>query len=308
MTPRQPIAERSPKTPRRQASAAAGRVTGSEPTPATSPAIEDPATRFFGYKFKDPGLLRLALTHSSLAYEINPEGVRDPGSDNERLEFLGDAVLGLVVAEALYRRLPSLSEGDLTRLRASLVSSRHLAQVAQRIQLGPMLLLGRGEAQSGGQRKPALLANALEAVIAALFLDGGLAPARNFINRHITQPAEASLSGVLHSSEPLSGAVGDYKSALQERLQATGHTQPQYILIDQSGPDHQKRFRIEVRVAGANGAPHTLASAEGSTKKQAQQEAARLAIASLNRSAQSKAAGNGNAAAGSTPAQKKVER
>jgi ribonuclease-3 len=269
-------------------------------------ADESSAARFFGYKFKDPGLLTLALTHSSLAYESNPEGTRDPGSDNERLEFLGDAVLGLIVAEALYQRLPALREGDLTRLRASLVSSRHLAQVAQRMQLGPMLLLGRGEAHSGGQRKPALLANMLEAVIAALYLDGGLATARNFIHRHIIKPAEASLSGVLHSSEPLSGAVGDYKSALQERLQATGHEQPQYILIDQSGPDHQKRFRIEVRAIGADGAARTLASAEGSTKKQAQQEAARLALASLDSNAQAKANRNADATAGAASAQQKV--
>ncbi len=248
-------------------------------TPSTP--IVTPDEGFFGYTFKDRGLLTLALTHSSLAYESNPERTPDPGSDNERLEFLGDAVLGLVAAEALYRRVPALREGDLTRLRASLVSSRHLAQVAQRMQLGPMLLLGRGEAHSGGHKKPALLANALEAVIAALYLDGGLAAAREFIHRHIIEPAEDSLVGVLRSSEPFSGAVGDYKSALQERLQAAGHDQPQYILAAQSGPDHQKRFRIEVRVAGADGVPLTLASADGSTKKQAQQEAARLAFASL---------------------------
>jgi ribonuclease-3 len=245
--------------------------------------------RFFGYTFQDPALLALALTHSSLAYENNPEGTPDAGSDNERLEFVGDAVLGLVVAEALYRRFPTLREGELTRLRASLVSSRHLAQVAQRIQLGPMLRLGRGEEHSGGQRKPALLANALEAVIAALYLDGGLATAQDFIHRHIVQPAEATLVGVLHSAEPFSGAVGDYKSALQEHLQATGFGQPQYILTDQSGPDHQKRFRIEVRVANADGGHRTLASAEGTTKKQAQQEAARLAFTGLLCAAQSNA-------------------
>jgi ribonuclease-3 len=312
MTTRPTIAERSAKTPRR-ASVANARTDSREDNAAPQPPVpklagESSAARFFGYKFKDTGLLTLALTHSSLAYESNPEGTRDPGSDNERLEFLGDAVLGLVVAEALYRRVPALREGDLTRLRASLVSSRHLAQVAQRIQLGPMLLLGRGEAHSGGHRKPALLANALEAVIAALYLDGGLAPARNFIHRHIIEPAEDSLVGVLHSTEPFSGAVGDYKSALQERLQAAGHDQPQYILIAQSGPDHQKRFRIEVRVAGANGAARTLASAEGSTKKQAQQEAARLAFASLNSSAQSSANPNADAATGARSEQPKAAR
>lgn len=236
---------------------------------------------FFDYKFKDPSLLTLALTHSSLAYENNPEGTREPGTDNEQLEFIGDAVLGLVVAEALYRRFPSSREGDLTRLRASLVSSRNLAQVALRIQLGPMLRLGRGEEHSGGQKKPALLANALEAVIAAMYLDGGLAPARAFVHRHIIQPAEVELEEVLRSTQTFSGAVGDYKSALQEWLQAAGAGQPKYVMTDQSGPDHKKRFRIEVRVVQSSGEFVTLADAEGSTKKLAQQEAARRALASL---------------------------
>jgi ribonuclease-3 len=192
-------------------------------------------------------------------------------------------VLGLLVAEALYRRFPGSDEGNLTRMRASLVNSRNLALVAQRIDLGPMLRLGRGEANTGGQRKPALLANALEAVIAAIYLDGGIAPARRFVQRHIIAPAETSLFNLLRSDEPFSGAIGDYKSALQERLQATGAGQPQYILADQSGPDHQKRFRIEVRIAGrdTDASPITLASAEGTTKKQAQQEAARLAFLNL---------------------------
>ena len=236
---------------------------------------------FFDYKFKDPSLLTLALTHSSLAYENHPEGTREPGSDNEQLEFIGDAVLGLVVAEALYRRFPASREGDLTRLRASLVNSRNLAQVAMRIGLGPMLRLGRGEEHSGGQRKPALLANGLEAVIAAMYLDGGLAPARDFIHRHILDPADAELVGVLDSTEPFSGAVGDYKSALQERLQAEGAGQPKYVMTDQSGPDHKKRFRIEVRVGDGAGGFITLADAEGTTKKLAQQEAARRALASI---------------------------
>jgi ribonuclease-3 len=236
---------------------------------------------FFDYKFKNPSLLTLALTHSSLAYESNAEGAPDPGSDNEQLEFIGDAVLGLVVAEALYRRFPTLREGDLTRLRASLVSSRNLAQVALRIQLGPMLRLGRGEEHSGGQKKPALLANALEAVIAAMYLDGGLAPARDFVHRYIVEPADADLVGAVRSKEPFSGAVGDYKSALQEHLQSVGSGQPKYVLTDQSGPDHRKNFRIEVRIADGAGGSITLAEAEGSTKKLAQQEAARRALGSL---------------------------
>jgi len=306
MTTRQNLAERSSKTSRRTSNISA---IGKKPEGKSVSARLDGYSsdeRFFGYRFKNPELLRLALTHSSLAYESNPEGPRDAGSDNERLEFLGDAVLGLVVAEALYRRQPGLHEGDLTRLRASLVSSRHLAQVAQHIHLGPMLLLGRGEEHSGGQRKPALLANALEAVIAALYLDGGLTSARNFIQRYIIQPAEANLSGVLHSSDPISGAVGDYKSALQERLQSAGHTQPQYIVTDQSGPDHQKRFRIEVRVTNKDGSILTLASAEGSTKKQAQQEAARLAFVNLNFKALAKTTSKSDATTGAEPDQQKV--
>src|SRR5947209_6818942 len=129
----------------------------------------------FGYTFAKPALLDLALTHSSLAYE-SQNGTHDAGSDNERLEFIGDAVLGLVVAEALYSRFPDLREGELTRMRASLVGRRKLAEVAQRLALGPMLRLGRGEEHSGGHRKPALLADALEALIAAIYLDGGLVP------------------------------------------------------------------------------------------------------------------------------------
>jgi ribonuclease-3 len=254
----------------------AGTLANGAPCPP-APADE----RFFDYTFQDPSLLTLALTHSSLAYETNAEGTPSAGSDNEQLEFIGDAVLGLVVAEALYRRFPTLREGDLTRLRASLVSSRNLAQVALRIQLGPMLRLGRGEEHSGGHKKPALLANALEAVIAAMYLDGGLTPARDFIDRHIVEPAEDGIASVLHSTEPFSGAVGDYKSALQERLQASGAGQPRYVLTDQSGPDHRKRFRIEVRVADGTGGFLALAAAEGSTKKSAEQEAARLAFASL---------------------------
>jgi len=268
----------------RQDNAAKPRQSGAAKSAASSAvngvgaqAVDLSGDHFFDYKFKQPQLLALALTHSSLAYERNPERMPDPGSDNERLEFIGDAVLGLLVAEALYRRFPNLREGDLTRLRASLVSSRNLAQVAQRIELGPMLRMGRGEQHSGGQKKPALLANALEAVIAAMYLDGGLAPARDFVMRHIVEPAHTELENALDASGPFSGAVGDYKSALQERLQAIGAGQPRYVLIDQSGPDHRKRFRIEVRIAEGEGWK-TLAEAEGTTKKLAQQEAARLAL------------------------------
>jgi ribonuclease III len=248
--------------------------------PGRSQSNEAPPA-LFDHIFQRPDLLTWALTHRSLAYETNPETLPDPAADNEQLEFVGDAVLGLAVAEALFRRFPASREGELTRLRASLVSRRHLGEVAARIDLGSLLRLGRGEEQSGGRKKPALLANAIEAVIAALYLDGGLDAARAFIEKHIIEPALPDLHLALEGSKTFSGAIGDHKSALQEHLQATGAGQPHYVLTDQSGPDHQKRFRVEVRVDDKSGGSRALAESEGSTKKQAQQAAARLAFERL---------------------------
>ena len=235
----------------------------------------------FDHRFGRPELLTWALTHRSLAYETKPESLPKPAADNEQLEFVGDAVLGLVVAESLFRRFPASREGELTRLRSSLVSRRHLGEVAARIGLGSHLLLGRGEEQSGGRRKPALLANAMEAVIAALYLDGGLDAARAFIEKHIIEPALPDLHVALKAGDTFSGAIGDHKSALQEHLQATGAGQPHYVLTNQSGPDHQKRFRVEVRIDDKKGGSRALAESEGTTKKQAQQDAARLAFLRL---------------------------
>jgi ribonuclease-3 len=245
------------------------------------PQPKDAPTALFGHLFKRPDLLTWALTHRSLAYENNLDTLPPPTADNEQLEFVGDAVLGLAVAESLFHRFPSSREGELTRLRSSLVSRRHLGEVAARIDLGSLLLLGRGEEQSGGRKKPAILANALEAVIAALYLDGGLAAARAFIEEHIIEPALPDLHLALQGSDTFSGAIGDHKSALQEHLQATGAGQPRYVLTDQSGPDHQKRFRVEVRIDDKSGVSRALAESEGTTKKQAQQEAARLAFQRL---------------------------
>ena len=233
------------------------------------------------HPFQRPELLTWALTHRSLAYETNPDSLPNPTADNEQLEFVGDAVLGLVVAESLFRRFSASREGELTRLRSSLVSRRHLGEVAARIDLGAHLRLGRGEEQSGGRRKPALLANALEAVIAALYLDGGLDAARAFIERHIIEPTLPDLHLAMQGGDTFSGAIGDHKSALQEHLQATGAGQPHYVLTDQSGPDHQKRFRVEVRIQDKTGGSRALAESEGTTKKQAQQDAARLAFQRL---------------------------
>ncbi len=251
-----------------------GHSRSNEASLATASAVLD-------HTFQQPHLLTWALTHRSLACENHPEALPDPAADNEQLEFVGDAVLGMIVAEALFRRFPSSREGELTRLRASLVSRRHLGEVAARIRLGDLLLLGRGEEQSGGRAKPAILANAIEAVIAALYLDGGLDAARTFIERHIVHPALPELHLALQVPNTFSGAIGDHKSALQEYLQATGAGQPLYVLTGQTGPDHQKRFRIEVRIQDQEGGFTPLADAEGDTKKQAQQEAARLALAHL---------------------------
>ncbi len=232
----------------------------------------------FDHHFQRPELLTWALTHRSLAYETNPDSLPDPTADNEQLEFVGDAVLGLVVAESLFHRFSASREGELTRLRSSLVSRRHLGEV--------LLRLGRGEEQSGGRRKPALLANALEAVIAALYLDGGLDAARAFIEKHIIEPTLPDLHLAMKGGDTFSGAIGDHKSALQEHLQATGAGQPHYVLTDQSGPDHQKRFRVEVRIQDKTGGSRALAESEGTTKKQAQQDAARLAFQRLISEAQ----------------------
>jgi ribonuclease-3 len=255
-----------------------GRAPASQPQPA-----------FFHHRFKRPELLVWALTHRSLSYETNPPKdnqplpgpTADPSTDNEQLEFIGDAVLGLLAAEALFQRFPHSREGELTRLRASIVSSRHLGNVALRIGLGDHILLGRGEENSGGRRKPAVLANALEAVIAALYLDGGLPAARRFVEKEIIEPALPDLHAALQSDNPFSGAIGDHKSALQEHLQSIGAGQPQYVLTDQSGPDHAKRFRVEVRINEPDGTSRAIAESEGSTKKRAQQEAARLAFQQL---------------------------
>ena len=260
---------------------------GSKPAPAE--VAEAPEARDFGYgnlgspelylgySFRSPALLRTALTHSSRAHERS-EDRRDPSLDNEQLEFLGDAVLSLLAAQALLDEFPNAEEGNLTRLRSSIVSREHLAPVARRLQIGRHMLLGRGEDKSGGRRKPALLADALEAVIAAIYLDGGLEAARGFVKKQIVDPALPSLHQALLSRV----TVGDYKTELQERLQAEGQV-PRYLLLEESGPDHLRSFRVAVAVEGRDGSSRTLAEAQGSTKKQAQQRAAGLALQLLGK-------------------------
>jgi ribonuclease-3 len=224
-----------------------------------------------GYCFRSRDLLGQALTHRSLAYEQSGSG--DPVlEDNERLEFLGDAVVGLVAAESLYRRYPDLSEGALTRLRGALVSRRHLAEVAETLDLGNYLRLGRGEERSGGRAKLALLANTMEAVIGAIYLDAGLDAARHLIETRVIEPSALLLRQQLQTGE----GIGDFKSALQELLQSRKQGQPEYRTTGETGPDHRKRFFVEVRVGG-----ESLAHGSGGTRKTAEQDAARMALERL---------------------------
>ena len=242
-----------------------------------------------GHRFVNPLLLERALTHSSLAFEQGSPGLAVSASDNEQLEFLGDAVVGLIAAESLYRRFPELSEGELTRLRAALVSRQQLGQVGIKLDLGPSLLLGRGEEQSGGRKKAALLANCMEAVIGAAYLDGGLETARVFVERWVVEPYVMDL----HAALTRGAGIGDHKSALQEYLQARRAGQPQYFVKAESGPDHRKRFLVEVRAPRAGESPAVLARGTGSTKKHAEQEAARRAYRKLVSESQAQESQNG---------------
>ena len=217
-----------------------------------------------GYTFRDRGHLEHALTHKSRAAEDPSGGV----VDNESLEFLGDAVLGFVVADLLYREFPDFTEGPKSKAKAALVSTATLADISRTLALGGDLLLGRGEAKTGGRSKPALLADVLEAIIAAIYLDGGIEAARAFIER--------AWRPLLDAMRTSGMAGGDHKSALQERLQAAGRPLPAYRTVLESGPDHAKRFGVDVVVDD-----QVLASGSGRTKKEAEQEAARLALAAL---------------------------
>jgi len=234
------------------------------------------------YHFSTPELLRQALTHSSLAHEMETKAAADGGEtdansakDNEQFEFLGDAVLGLVTSELLFQRFPGHREGQLSKMRAHLVSARHLVKVARNLQLGHFLLLGRGEERSGGRSKPGLLADGLEALIAAVYLDGGMEPAQKLIVRLVLEPELARLE----SNPDLNEHFTDYKSALQEWVQAKGLAQPVYSVVSETGPEHRKLFTMQVRILeqGAQ-EPLYVATGEDSTKKKAEQQAARIAL------------------------------
>ena len=211
-----------------------------------------------GYRFKNITLLQNALTHSSYANERWHNSLLS----NERLEFLGDSILGMTVAEYLYRNFPDRPEGELTRMRADMVCEKALAKVAARIELGKHLMLGNGEEQGGGRKRDSILADAVESVIAACFLDGGMEAARQFIDRFVLVEVPVKK---LHNA--------DYKTALQELVQQKKNQVLSYVLIGESGPDHDKRFDVEVKLNGV-----TVGTGSGSSKKRAEQDAARCAL------------------------------
>ena len=214
-----------------------------------------------GYRFKNITLLQNALAHSSYANERWHDSLKS----NERLEFLGDSILGMVVAEYLYRNFPDRLEGDLTRMRADMVCERSLALIAERIGLGAHLLLGNGEESGGGRARDSILADAVEGAIAACFLDGGMEPARKFIDTFVLTDVPV---------RKLRNA--DYKTALQELVQQKKNQVLSYALVEESGPDHDKHFVVQVSLNGA-----AVGTGEGKSKKRAEQDAARNAIEKL---------------------------
>jgi ribonuclease-3 len=217
------------------------------------------------YRFQNPGLLRRALMHSSLANELRTTGAA--AIDNEQFEFLGDSILGFLVSEALVRRSPGAREGELSRLKAHLVSAAHLHGVARRLELGRFLELGRSEEMSGGRSKKTLLVDGLEAVIAAIYLDGGMDVVRQFI---ATNVLDAPYAEDEEAGTDIQPAITNFKSALQELAQARNLPQPRYSIVREKGPEHSKTFTVEVRVGKT-----WSGQAEGRTKKVAAQRAAR---------------------------------
>ncbi len=218
-----------------------------------------------GYSFKNRSLLCQALTHRSFVNEREGENLRN----NESLEFLGDAVLGFLISSRIYQHYPELTEGELSKIKAYLVSAANLVRLAEGIHLGDFVRLSRGEEKTGGRTKRAIIVDAYEAVIGAIYLDGGVEAASVFVERQI----EDFLQGldVKHLT------YGDFKSALQEELHNLGRPEPVYRVVDEIGPDHRKTFVVQVMIRG-----EVVAESSGRTKKEAQQSAARLALESLN--------------------------
>lgn len=232
--------------------------------PEALPELES----LLGYRFKDPGLLMRALTHRSYVNEREGEGIRH----NESLEFLGDAVLGFLVSSRIFHRFPNVSEGDLSKIRAYLVSAANLLHIAEELQLGSYVRLSRGEEKTGGRSKRAIVVDAYEAIVGAIYLDGGVPAASEFVERR--------MGAYLDSLGEGQKTYGDFKSLLQERLHDLGQPEPRYRVVNEIGPDHRKTFVVHVEVFG-----QVIAQASGRTKKEAQQEAARLALESLEQRA-----------------------
>jgi ribonuclease III len=228
----------------------------------------EPLERVLGYRFRDRGLLEHALTHRSRVHEDASGGV----IDNESLEFLGDSILGFVIADMLFREFPQHNEGQKSKLKASIVSATSLGRLGERIGLGDYLILGRGEEKTGGRQKLALVADGYEALIAAIYLDGGIEPVRAFIERQFDGLIDEARRMGAHAT-----FTEDYKSALQEWLQSHDRGLPVYRLAAEVGPAHRRRFEVEVLVKG-----QPVARAEGKSKKEAAQAAAKEALTILN--------------------------
>lgn len=234
---------------------------------------DDPMSRVskaLGYEFRDLAPLRVALTHRSYTNEYGANAVSPRfGPDNERLEFLGDAVLGLVISEILWSRVPEAREGELSRLRAAIVNEASLAEAARQAGIGEALRLGRGEERGGGRTRPSILADALEAVFAAVYLDGGIDAARAVISRALAPRID----------EVVTRGVRDFKTTLQELLQARHRITPRYEVVATHGPDHDRTYEVELRADNV-----VSARGSGRSKKEAEQAAARLALESLESS------------------------
>ncbi len=233
----------------------------------------DELERCLDYHFKNPALLQQAITHKSYLNEARERSqssaIGGSGGDNERLEFLGDAVLDLVISQDLLINYPDTPEGELSKMKARIVSEIALAKVARRLEIGRFLLLGRGEEITQGRTKPSLLANALEAILAAVYLDGGLESASHVIQRIFKDEIED-----LHKT----AAFTDYKTELQELCQRDYEILPTYTVLSESGPDHQKTFEVQISIKG-----NVYGRGIGRSKKEAEQRAAREALEKLKK-------------------------
>lgn len=216
-----------------------------------------------GYSFKKPGLLKKALTHKSYANESK----LPPEEQNERLEFLGDAVLELAVSELLMEKYPDYSEGDLSKLRAAVVNEKQLASFARAFNLGDKLYLGKGEEQTSGREKPSLLADAVEAVLGAIYLDRGFDKAKQVVRKHYSKLLDRAADGELYK---------DYKTDLQEKSQSLYRSIPRYRLSAETGPDHDKTFEVELVIRG-----EVMGRGTGRSKKDAEQMAAKEALGKI---------------------------